>query len=248
MVQAGRAAGMAARILDRPGILLVAGLVASILVWLGPGPAWAGPPSQLPGDTSCDGVVNSVDAALVLQFDAGLIVSVPCAAVADISRDGSINSLDAAIILQYDAGLVRRCPVVQGEPAQGLVATLVLDGNQSTFPQGKPISLFLSITNCDNEPMRRQYGSSQLYDFVVRDSGGQEVWRWSHGIVFLTVRTYQTFQPGETVTYTGVWDQLSNAGEQVTPGHYDVLGVDVGCEEFQKRCHFGMGLPIEITP
>ena len=61
------------------------------------------------GDASCDGEVNSLDAALVLQFGAGLISSVPCAQDADVNRSGNIDSLDAALILQCGAGLTAIC-------------------------------------------------------------------------------------------------------------------------------------------
>jgi hypothetical protein len=140
------------------------------------------------------------------------------------------------------------CPVVRGERVDGLIAELTLDGGRTTFSQGETISMTLSITNCGDEEVIRFYSSGQRYDFVVSDTEGHEVWRWSHGKAFIQVLGQETFQPGVTVTYTEVWDQSSNAGEQVTPGDYDVLGIDVGCEELGERCHFGMGLPIEITP
>ena len=60
---------------------------------------------KVPGDANCDGLVNSLDAALVLQFDAGLIHSLTCAD-ADYNHDGVVNALDAALILQKDAGLI----------------------------------------------------------------------------------------------------------------------------------------------
>jgi hypothetical protein len=59
--------------------------------------------SMLLGDVNCDGVVNAVDATLVLQYDAGL-VALPCAHNGDMNRDGEINSIDAAIILTIVAG------------------------------------------------------------------------------------------------------------------------------------------------
>jgi alpha-tubulin suppressor-like RCC1 family protein len=58
------------------------------------------------GDVDCNGAVNSIDAALILQYDAGLIVSLPCPENADANEDGAINSIDAALILQYGAGLI----------------------------------------------------------------------------------------------------------------------------------------------
>ncbi len=67
----------------------------------------AGPgPSSSLGDVNCDGHVNSVDAALVLQYTARLINSVPCPQNADMNGDGHITAVDAAIILQMEAGLI----------------------------------------------------------------------------------------------------------------------------------------------
>ena len=67
-------------------------------------------PPQLVGDTSCDGVVNSIDALLLLQFDAGLLGSLPCGQNADANADGEVNAIDATLILQFDAGLIDTLP------------------------------------------------------------------------------------------------------------------------------------------
>lgn len=63
-----------------------------------------GPPP--PGDADCNGVVDSRDALLVLQFDAGLIdkLTYTCS-LADVNADGVVNSIDASLILQFVAGL-----------------------------------------------------------------------------------------------------------------------------------------------
>ena len=58
------------------------------------------------GDASCDGVVDSIDVALILQFSAGLTDTIRCQDAADVNDDGRIGSLDAAIVLQYVAGLL----------------------------------------------------------------------------------------------------------------------------------------------
>jgi titin len=74
-------------------------------------PMWtATPPAASAGDVNCDGTVNSIDAALVLQFAAGLIGSLPCAQNADVNGDGNVDAIDATLILQYDAGLIDSLP------------------------------------------------------------------------------------------------------------------------------------------
>lgn len=69
------------------------------------------PRIQLFGDVDCDGIVDSVDAALVLQYDAGIIDLLSCAENADVNEDGAADSSDAALILRFTAGLEGRLPV-----------------------------------------------------------------------------------------------------------------------------------------
>lgn len=64
-----------------------------------------GGPAVASGDVNCDGV-NSIDAALVLQVDAGLFDELPFPQHSDVSRDGRMDSVDAALILQFVAGLL----------------------------------------------------------------------------------------------------------------------------------------------
>lgn len=63
------------------------------------------------GDVNCDGVTDSVDAALVLQYDAGIIGLLSCSENSDVNEDGAVDSNDAALILRFTAGLIERLPV-----------------------------------------------------------------------------------------------------------------------------------------
>ncbi len=62
------------------------------------------------GDVSCDGEVDAIDAALVLQFGAALIGKLSCEKAADVNEDGAINAIDAVLILQFVAGLIDGLP------------------------------------------------------------------------------------------------------------------------------------------
>ena len=63
-------------------------------------------PDVVLGDANCDGAVNSIDAAVILQLSAGLSEGVSCPANADVDSSGDITSLDATLVLQAAAGLL----------------------------------------------------------------------------------------------------------------------------------------------
>jgi hypothetical protein len=56
------------------------------------------------GDVSCNDGVNSVDAALILQYAAGLSASLPCPSRGDMNGDDRIDAADALMVLQFSAG------------------------------------------------------------------------------------------------------------------------------------------------
>ena len=70
-----------------------------------PSPLEAGVPLSERGDVNCDGETDSIDAALVLQFEARLIDALACQGAADVYEDGGVDSRDAGLILQIEAGL-----------------------------------------------------------------------------------------------------------------------------------------------
>ncbi|MCH7580465.1 MAG: dockerin type I repeat-containing protein [Chloroflexi bacterium] len=78
-------------------------LINATVTCFGPQRGGPGPPL---GDADCSFEVTSIDAALVLQFDAGLLESLDCQSAADVNRDGNVNSIDATLILQDVAGLL----------------------------------------------------------------------------------------------------------------------------------------------
>ncbi len=73
-------------------------------------PAPTSTPPGLLGDVNGDGLINAIDAALVLQFSAGLLPALPSFDRSDVNLDGSVNAIDAALILQVTAGLLAGLP------------------------------------------------------------------------------------------------------------------------------------------
>ena len=63
-------------------------------------------PAGLRGDVNGDGQINAIDAALVLQFGAGLLPALPNFDRADVNGNGMVDAIDAALILQFTAGLL----------------------------------------------------------------------------------------------------------------------------------------------
>jgi hypothetical protein len=88
-----------ARLLAFP--LIVAGLIA----------VWAVSTTETQahakvGDVNCSNEVDSIDATLVLQYGAGLLMEYACPDQGDTNGDGVSDALDAALILQFSAGLI----------------------------------------------------------------------------------------------------------------------------------------------
>lgn len=77
------------------------------------------PPPPLPtpipygpfGDVDCSHTVNSIDAALILQFAAGIVASLPCEEFGSVTIiDNRIDSIDAFFVLQFVAGFIGHLP------------------------------------------------------------------------------------------------------------------------------------------
>ena len=76
------------------------------------------------GDVNDDGLVNSLDALIILKGDVGLDISSHCPMnCGDANGDGLVNSIDALLVLKYDVGLTisfllgeEGCPAVVTPP------------------------------------------------------------------------------------------------------------------------------------
>lgn len=68
------------------------------------------PLDGLLGDADCNHKTNETDALFLLQFQNGLIPTLPCPENGDVNGTGTTNSLDAILILQLTSGLISSLP------------------------------------------------------------------------------------------------------------------------------------------
>ena len=122
--------------------------------------SWGGSAPFAAGDANCDGHVDPVDSALILQLSAGLINAVPCEVNADVTQDGSIDPLDATLILQFAAGLIDSLgppaqtpfvtptpsplPTPSPTPAAGVVRKVRI-GKRDKYPERHLLRIWLCI-------------------------------------------------------------------------------------------------------
>jgi hypothetical protein len=69
------------------------------------------PPTATPGGKACgdvndDGIVNAIDATLILQLSAALVDSLANEPSGDVNNNGELNAVDATLILQRVADLI----------------------------------------------------------------------------------------------------------------------------------------------
>jgi hypothetical protein len=72
------------------------------------------------------------------------------------------------------------------------------------------------------------FGSSQRFDFIVRDAAGNEVYRWSRGKAFLQVVGIERIAGGQKLLYViriPLIDQRSNGIAPLRPGRYTLEGI-----------------------
>lgn len=100
--------GMAVRVLAAAGLTMGGGGIAALGIEATDTSGLAA--KGITGDVNCNGEINSIDAALILQRTAGLTGPLVCDQAGDVNGDNILNAVDAALILQYGAGLIDGFP------------------------------------------------------------------------------------------------------------------------------------------
>lgn len=74
------------------------------------------------------------------------------------------------------------------------------------------IDFALHVSNLEDHAVELDFPSGQTHDFVVVDSLGREVWRWSNGRMFTQTFQNKLLGSRETVTYQEHWDGKRRRG------------------------------------
>jgi hypothetical protein len=68
------------------------------------------------------------------------------------------------------------------------------------------VSFTLHVTNLADHALELNFPSGKTHDFVVVDSAGRVVWRWSDGQMFTQALQNKLLDPNETLTYEEKWN------------------------------------------
>lgn len=99
---------------------------------------------------------------------------------------------------------------------------LCFESDKTVYMSGEPVKLRLQVTNEAREEIRLQFKESQRFDFILGDSEGKEVWRWSEGQMFAQVLGEEILGPRrKSLIYTAEFRG------KLQPGTYKVSGVIV---------------------
>jgi hypothetical protein len=81
------------------------------------------------------------------------------------------------------------------------------------------VRLALAVTNTGEHFTEVRFPTGQAYDFVVVDSVGREVWRWSHGHLFTQGVQNKQLGAGETMRVS------ETMTDTLKPGRYTAIAV-----------------------
>ena len=69
------------------------------------------------------------------------------------------------------------------------------------------------------------YGTTQFHDFIIKDTEGNEIARWSLGRPFVPVDRPVPLAANQAITYATRWRQLDQNDQPVRPGRYELVAM-----------------------
>ena len=112
-----------------------------------------------------------------------------------------------------------------------------LTAEPGVVESGEGVSLTLVVRNLSEEGRTLELASSKTYDFVAFEKGGEEVWRWSSGMMFTQVIGSETIEAKGSKVYKVLWPTTG-----LMPGTYTVEGYFLGLKDIRPS------VEIELKP
>ncbi len=84
---------------------------------------------------------------------------------------------------------------------------------------GARVNFALQVTNLADRAVEVNFPSGQTHEFVVLDTLGREVWRWSQGRMFTQSLQNREVGANQTLSYREQWDPKGRRG------HYTALAM-----------------------
>ncbi|MHB1416094.1 MAG: BsuPI-related putative proteinase inhibitor [Chloroflexota bacterium] len=126
-----------------------------------------------------------------------------------------------------DGSILAEVVTIMGKSASPSPATgvkVALQTGRGDYAPGDPVKFTVTVKNDGSAPAALQFNSGQRFDIVVLDAQGNEVWKWSNGMMFTMALGTLELQPGESKSFDATWDQKDGKGAQVGAGHYMAQG------------------------
>lgn len=76
------------------------------------------------------------------------------------------------------------------------------------------------LTNNHTTAQNLIFSSGQQFEIIIRNTDGEEVYRYSYGKFFTMALVYRWIEPGETLNWKYRWDLTNNNGKALAPGKY----------------------------
>jgi Intracellular proteinase inhibitor len=95
-----------------------------------------------------------------------------------------------------------------------------------TVRAGQAVTLTLRLVNQSRKAATLySQGRPTAFDIVISHSGGRPVWHRLYRKTITSVLQVRTMAAGEVLEFTDTWNQRDDAGREVPPGEYRVVGI-----------------------
>lgn len=116
-----------------------------------------------------------------------------------------LAALSAAALLAYACG--PRPPAKESQPAARRARPTLGNELASTVQVAVGATVELALTLANNSPKQLEisFPSGKTHDFVVSDTLGRELWRWSSGRLFTQAMQNKVIARDDTLKYLSQW-------------------------------------------